>query len=59
MHVKVVKDETMSYNSGVNNVNIDKEMADMAENQIMFKFAARNISIYFKSMQDVIKGAGR
>ena len=59
MHVKVVKDETADYNSGVNNVNIDKEMSDLAENQILFKFAAKKINSYFHNLQDVIKGGSR
>ena len=56
INITVKKDETMTYNSGINNVNIDKEMSDMAENQIMFKFASRKINSYFKTMQEVIKG---
>jgi len=44
--------------SGHNNVDIDKEMAEMAENTIRFKFAARKMSDYFKSIQNVIKGGG-
>lgn len=59
LHVKVVKDEAMTFNSGVNNVNIDKEMSDMAENQIMFKFASRRLATHFKTMQDIIKGGGK
>ncbi len=56
MNVKVVKDKGDEYNSGINNVNIDKEMSDLAENQIMFKFAARKINSYYRTMQDIIKG---
>ena len=56
MHVKVIKDKTEDYNSGINNVNIDKEMSDLAENQIMFKFASRKLNSYFKTMQEIIKG---
>jgi flagellar basal-body rod protein FlgB len=59
LHVRVVKDEAMTFNSGVNNVNIDKEMSDMAENQIMFKFASRRLATHFKTMQDIIKGGGK
>lgn len=44
--------------SGINNVDIDKEMAEMAENTLRFKFAARKMSDYFKSLQNVIKGGG-
>lgn len=44
--------------SGINNVDIDTEMADMAENTLRYKFAARKMSDYFKSLQSVIKGGG-
>ena len=44
--------------SGINNVDIDIEMAEMAENTLRFKFAARKMSDYFKSIQSVIKGGG-
>ena len=42
--------------SGFNNVDIDREMAEMAQNTILFKFAAMQLNGYFKSLQDVIKG---
>ncbi len=42
--------------SGVNNVDIDREMADMAENQIRYRFAARMISGAFKGLQKSIRG---
>ena len=44
--------------SGVNNVDIDKEMSDLAENSLSFKFASRRIGDYFKLIQEVIKGGG-
>lgn len=44
--------------SGVNNVDIDKEMAEMAKNQIRFRFAARMISDTFKGIQKSIRGQG-
>lgn len=42
--------------SGINNVDIDKEMAKLAENTLNFKFASNRISDYFKNIQMVIKG---
>jgi flagellar basal-body rod protein FlgB len=42
--------------SGVNNVDIDQEMAELAKNQIRFKFAARMISDTFKGIQKSIRG---
>ena len=39
-----------------NNVDISKEMADMAKNSIMFKFAANKINGYFRNLQEVIQG---
>ncbi len=44
--------------SGVNNVNIDEEMAELAKNTIQFKLASRKIGDYFKTLQGVIKGGG-
>ncbi len=55
----VVKDQSQDMVSGFNNVEIDKEMADLAENAILFKFAARKLNSYFKNLQDVIRGGGR
>ena len=46
--------------SGVNNVDINKEMAEMAQNSILFRFAARKLNAHYSSLQSVIKGgAGR
>ena len=41
--------------SGVNNVDIDREMAELAENSLRFKFASRKLGKYYKNIQDVIK----
>lgn len=54
--VSVIKDNSEDMASGVNNVDIEKEMADLAENTIMFKFSARKIGSYYKNLQTVIKG---
>lgn len=55
---EVIKDNDFSENNGVNNVDIQKEMVDMAENSILFRFGARKMSSYFQTLQDVIKGGG-
>ena len=47
---------TREFLSGINNVDIDKEMADLAENSIMYKFAAKKLQTYFRTLQEVIKG---
>ena len=42
--------------SGVNEVDIDNEMAELAKNQIRFKFAARFIADAFRGIQKSIRG---
>jgi len=42
--------------SGSNNVNVDTEMAEMAQNSILFRLAARRMNFYFNQLQSVIKG---
>lgn len=42
--------------SGMNNVDIDYEMAELAKNQIRFRFAARMISGQFQGLQKSIRG---
>ena len=44
--------------SGVNNVDIEQEMAQLAENTLKFKFSSRKISAYYKSIRSVINGGG-
>ncbi|PID62484.1 MAG: flagellar basal body rod protein FlgB [Ignavibacteriae bacterium] len=39
-----------------NNVNVDHEMADLAQNSLMFKFGSKKITAYYKTLQGVIKG---
>lgn len=57
---EVVEDSTQDNKSGINNVDIDTEMAELAENTLKFKFAARKVGDYYRNIQNVIKGgAGR
>ncbi len=44
------------YFSGDSHVNIDKEMAELAQNQIRYRFAARAVHSYFQDMQNAITG---
>ncbi len=53
---KIVKDESGENISGMNNVDIDQEMAEMAQNTLLFKFAARRLNHYYRNLQSVIKG---
>ncbi len=44
-------------NSGVpNNVNIDNEMAELAKNQIRFKFSSKLLGETFRGLQKSIRG---
>lgn len=42
--------------NGANNVNIDHEMAELAMNQIRFKFASKFIGDTFRGLQKSIRG---
>lgn len=55
---KIVKDESEENISGMNNVDVNEEMAEMAKNSIIFKFAARKVNMYYQSLSRVIKGGG-
>ena len=51
-------DQSDDMESGINNVNIDREMTELAENTLRFKFASRKVSDYYRNIQSVIKGGG-
>jgi flagellar basal body rod protein FlgB len=42
--------------NGVNNVDLDNEMAELAKNQIRFKFSSRLIADAFRGIQRSIRG---
>lgn len=44
------------YFSGETHVNIDKEMSEMAQNQIRFRFASGAVKRYFAGMASAIRG---
>lgn len=54
--VTVTTDRSTSYNNTGNNVDVDKEMADLATNQIYYNAMIDRINGKFNSLQTVIKG---
>lgn len=53
---EIVNDESEEMDSGINNVNIEREMSELAENALRFKFASKKVGDYYRSIQSVIKG---
>jgi flagellar basal-body rod protein FlgB len=45
-----------TYFSGESHVNIDKEMASLAQNQIRYRFASQMVKGYFQGLQTSITG---
>lgn len=48
--------EAEIFHSGENHVNIDKEMVELAENQIRARFASQMIGKYFRGLGSAITG---
>ena len=44
------------YFSGDSHVNIDKEMSELAENQIKFRFASRLVKKFFSGINSAVSG---
>jgi flagellar basal-body rod protein FlgB len=53
---QVTKKEGTSYTNSGNNVDIDKEMSELADNQLYYQALADRISGKFNSLSKVIKG---
>lgn len=56
---EIVKDDEGENISGKNNVDIDREMSELAENTIRYKFTTKKVSKYYKNLQDVIRNGGQ
>ncbi|AFH50250.1 Flagellar basal body rod protein FlgB [Ignavibacterium album JCM 16511] len=56
---QIYKDKGMENVSGVNNVDIDKEMSELASNALLFRFSSKKIGDYYRGLQNVIKGGGK
>jgi len=54
--MSVSKDNSEDMKTGFNNIDVEKEMAELAENQIIFKFGLKKISSYFRNVQSAIRG---
>ncbi|MFD0049303.1 flagellar basal body rod protein FlgB [Actinomycetes bacterium NPDC127524] len=52
----VITRQNVQYNSNGNSVDIDKEMSDLASNQIYYDAASDLISGKFQSLQTIIRG---
>ena len=46
-----------AFASGINNVDLDQEMAELAKTQLRFRFAARLIGDTFRGIQKSIRGS--
>ena len=53
---EIFLDKNKESNGGINNVDIETEMAELAENAINFKFSSKKIASHFQLMREVIKG---
>lgn len=56
---EIVYDNNQDALSGINNVSIEREMTELAENTLRFKFASKKVGEYYRSIQNVIKGGGK
>lgn len=53
-----VDDQSTNMDSGVNNVSIEEEMSNLAENTLRFKFVSKKIGDHYKMLQEIIKSGG-
>ncbi|RKQ37478.1 flagellar basal body rod protein FlgB [Oceanobacillus halophilus] len=54
--LRVTSNQQTAYNHNGNNVDIDKEMADLAKNQIYYNSLVERMNGKFGSLQTVIRG---
>ena len=52
----LVTDNKTEGTSEVNNVNIEKEMSELAKNTLDFRFASRKLANHFREIQSAIRG---
>jgi len=55
-NIELTTKPTTSYNHNGNNVDIDKEMAEMAQNQIYYNVLVDRMNGKFNSLKEVLKG---
>jgi flagellar basal-body rod protein FlgB len=56
---KVVSSSGFAHRADGNSVDIDKEMAKMAENSLMYNTSAQILSKKFQGLKSVIEGGGK
>lgn len=54
-----IADTKSSYDNGVNNVDIDNEMTDLATNDLSYRLATRLLSMRYQMLRGSIKGTMR
>ena len=53
---KTIKNGSEEKANPFNNVDVNQEMAEMAQNTLLFKFGSRQIRGFYQGMQNVIRG---
>jgi flagellar basal-body rod protein FlgB len=56
--IDIINDLKTEGTSEVNNVNLEKEMSELAKNTLNYRFAAKKIGSYYKDLQSAIRGGG-
>jgi len=54
--IRIVEDPSQDNLNGINNVNIDHEMVELAKNQMEFNFNATMLARLFNSLRSCIRG---
>ena len=55
----IESDKSTENSTGINSVDIDTEMADLAQNQIIFEYSADMLARKFKALKSAISGEVR
>jgi len=53
---KIISIKSTVNSTGVNSVDIDQEMAELAQNQITYQYGSKMLSKKFNGLRDAIKG---
>lgn len=56
VHPTITTDASTSMKLDGNNVDMEKEMSDLAENSVNYQVLAQNIEVYFSDLKMAIKG---
>ncbi|MEZ4388767.1 MAG: flagellar basal body rod protein FlgB [Candidatus Krumholzibacteriia bacterium] len=51
-----VRDTRSDFDNGVNNVDIDKEMTDLATNDLSYRLATRLLSMKYQTLRTAVRG---